>query len=87
MMLPDSIVLTHAELQTRLALIQPGYTPEQVAETLGGAPFQAEEQEDLSRRFWRFWLEDPLWPADPTEIYLGEFVDGKLVFGAIIPRG
>ena len=78
-----AIDITRAELNKRLTHLKPGTTLPEVRQLLGGSEFKTEGQNS----FWRFRVTDAAIPADPYEIYMGAFADGKLKDGAILPKG
>jgi hypothetical protein len=81
------IRVTAAELGEKIRRVQLGESAEAVNGTLGGPPFNEEEVSGMKRMFWRFCVGDAEAKREWEDIYLGEFVDGRLVFGSIIPHG
>lgn len=81
----SSIPLSQGELLLRISLVANGYSMDKVSDLLGGSPYKREMEGDKLRAFWRFRILESE-RDDPYKIYLGEFVDGQLVFGFILPH-
>ncbi len=82
----DRIPIQAAEMEAVIRRVSTGDSIDQVSGVLGGQPFQQIADGNKQRVFWRFQVTDRQ-DADPHEIFLGEFIDGRLVFGSIIPHG
>lgn len=87
--MPDlvSIHVTDDELARRLQQVSIGSAFDTVVERLGGQPYQEEEHAGVRRVWWRFLLSDRPATSGRYEIYVGEFVQDRLTFGAILPQG
>lgn len=81
------IPLSRAELQRRIILAANGDSLEKVSDLLGGPPYKSEVEGKKLRTFWRFYIPENNGLSEPYEIYMGEFVNGQLVFGFILPHG
>ncbi len=82
-----SIPVSTDELGQRISQVSIGDSLSIVSNILGGDPYKEEKESEKRRAFWRFHLTDRVGPVYQYEIYLGEFVNDLLVFGAIIPHG
>lgn len=78
-----AIDVTRTRLHEKLKELKNGMTLTEIRLVLGGTEFKTE----LQNSFWRFRVTDAPNKTDPYEIYMGTFKDGKLTFGAILPKG
>ena len=83
----QSIPINAADLAGTLARVQKGGSYEHVNLVLGGKAYKSERRDNKKVFFWRFRILDATEAYAQYEIYMGEFEEGKLVFGAILPRG
>lgn len=83
----QSIPIYAADFAGTLARIPKGCSYEHVNLVLGGEAYKTERRDNKKVFFWRFKILDATEPYAQYEIYMGEFEEGKLVFGAILPRG
>lgn len=82
-----AINISSDELRNKQERIQEGNSLEEVIRILGGKGYKKEHREKKIIIFWRFKILDAANLQDPYEIYMGEFEEDKLVFGAFLPHG
>lgn len=82
-----AIELRRDELTQRIERVRGGMSPSDVKAALGGGEVEQEKRADVDALFWRFRLLDADDPRNPHELYMGEFREGRLLQGFLLPRG
>ena len=79
--------LDRGQLEERIARVRTGMSPGELRTIFGEDELESEKRGELVVHFWRVRVKDEDQPGAANEIYMGEFDAGRLVFGALLPRG
>ena len=80
-------VRDNEELHEKVTAIQKGWTYKQVEQHFGAKAYQKTEEKNKTKYYWRIEVETASAEYEKIKIYLGEFENDRLVFGALLPNG